>query len=197
MCNLELSREPRNCFSISVSKECQPMHLSFILHPFSFSCFGGRDFMICRHPLLIHSTNNKGINVFWKDLAVWYGSLCSSVLFLDCGERSMSGLFDCVISAGLRPHQLNRPRLPGERFNASAVLIRAAGEESRFHSRRLRNVLCQESWSAAWSAATCSATEIFPHPTATEMSSFPVNVYNSLGFYMFYLAVRLSITIIT
>lgn len=163
------------------------MHLSFILHPFSFSCFGGRDPMICRHPLLIHSTNNKGINVFWKDLAVWYGSLCSSVLFLDCGEGSMSGAslavrfllaYDHISWIGLA--------CPENVFNASAVLIRAAGEESRFLSRRLRNVLCQESWSAAWSAATCSAAERFPHPTATEMSSFPVSVYDSLGFYIFF-----------
>lgn len=53
---------------------------------------------------------------------------------------SATGFSDCVISAGLRPHQLNWPHLLEDHFSASAVLIRAAGEESRFCSRKLRNV---------------------------------------------------------
>lgn len=45
-----------------------------------------------------------------------------------------------MISAGVRPHQQIQPRLPAVHFSASAVLIRAAGEGSIFHSRKLRNV---------------------------------------------------------
>lgn len=98
------------------------------------------------------------------------------------GEEALSEHY-YVISAGLRPHQLNWPCLPGDHFGVSAVLIRAAGEESRFHSRKLRNVSARKVEARRdqlfGSTATCSAAERFPHRAETEMSSFPVNVFNS------------------
>lgn len=94
--------------------------------------------MIYLHPV---QQQQRALLIFFLKICLFSPVyLCSSVLFLDYGERSITGLSDSVISAGLQPHQLNWPCLPGGHFSTFAVLIRAAGEESRFHSRRLRNV---------------------------------------------------------
>lgn len=54
--------------------------------------------------------------MFLGDLAVQSSSFVFKCLIFGLWrererERSIAGLSDCVISAGLRPHQLSRPRL--------------------------------------------------------------------------------------
>lgn len=178
MCNLENQ-------GIFFSFQCQKnaylcTFLSFILHPFLF--YPERfHYLSTVHPVLIHITNNKGINnIFWK---IWLFSpvhLCSSVLFLEGRERSMTGCSDFVISAGFKTNQLNWPSLPGDRFSASAVWIRAAGAGSGFHSGRLRVVSARkvevQHDQLLGTTATCSAAERFPQWTEAEMSSFGGNV---------------------
>lgn len=155
------------------------MHLSFF-HTTSFSVLSW-EILLFVHPVLIHITNNKGINnIFWK---IWLFSpvhLCTSVLFLEGRERSMTGCSDFVISAGFKTNQLNWPSLPGDRFSASAVWIRAAGAGSGFHSGRLRVVSARKVEvlhdQLLGTTAKCSAAERFPQWTETEMSSFGGNV---------------------
>lgn len=84
----------------------------------TMSVFILKDFMICLYPVQII----RALFIFLKHLAVLSSAFhffFPSVLFLDFGEgeSSRSALPaspDCVISAGLRPHYLDWPCLPGD-----------------------------------------------------------------------------------
>lgn len=59
------------------------MHLSFILHLF----FILRDFMICLHPMLIHSANNKGIISIFERFGSLVQFICDEVSYFWTTER--------------------------------------------------------------------------------------------------------------
>lgn len=99
---------------------------------------------------------------------------------------STTGLSDCAISACLRSRQLNWPCLPGDHFSTSAVFEMSSrgGEQisqqetqERFSARKVE---VQHEWLLG-STVTCP--ERVPNWNETE-TSFPVNVYDSYGFYM-------------
>lgn len=138
------------------------------------------------HPVLIHGTNNKGLITFVKENLTFQSSSFFKCLIFGLWRegRALSENY-CVISAGFLPHQLNPPCLPGHGFGASAVfLIRAAGEQSRFHSTKLRNVSARKV--EVIISSSVAQTHVLLHCARTEMSSFPVNVYIhfQLGFYI-------------
>lgn len=56
-----------------------------------------------------------------------------------------------------------------------SFLIRAAGEQSRFHSTKLRNVSARKV--EVIISSSVAQTHVLLHCAQTEMSSFPVNVY--------------------
>lgn len=133
-------------------------------------------FIICPATRLIHSMNNKGIINTFKIWLLSPKHICSCVILLDRrGGRDEVLVSDFVISAGVLPHQL------GVHFSASAVLIRAAGEEQRFHSRKLRNVSARKVESCSVLSSSAAQPHVLllkdPHTELKLMSSFPVYLF--------------------
>lgn len=65
--------------------------------------------------------------------------------------------------------------LPTTSAESASFLIRAAGEQSRFHSTKLRNVSARKV--EVIISSSVAQTHVLLHCAQTEMSSFLVNVY--------------------
>lgn len=175
------------------------MHLPFILH----ICF-------CLMNLSASSAHPqhkviKGIigtfERFWLFSPV---NLCSSVLFLDFWREERASPAPLTVRFLLAYAHISWiwPRLPGDRFSTSAVLIRAAGDRSRFHSGRLGNTSARKSRSAAWLAAR-PAAETFPQRSEAQKLRFSCkcSLFPLISLFVFHLlshvAARLTIKIMT